>query len=288
MSKNKLFLAFITVAVAVVIVLVFSRNSGTPVKPDIQTKPQTKPAPVVQTKQAAEPAAKQTTSNIIAGIPSTPKPKLPLTTEQTDLGGLDDEMVDYFSEKANNMLDNPVHSGRAKLQQQMRTETVEETFLHLTDNDNFAMLMPSMGGYPFSPGTYGSDVMMISKMTRVRKLLANAKDDPQGVARFLKEQIRELTPKFAEQRKEFIEKNRGPEPPEGRNSSELPDYMQTSILCTAATYVLSQIEGVDPLPTFVWFYEQTEGKKHLSPVNEKFLFYAMHTSLQKTPPLLYW
>jgi len=236
-------------------------------------------APPVQVKQVS----KLTVDDTKINAPSANKQKPAVAAKQVDLGGLDDEAVDYYSKRAEYMLDNPVHPGRAKLQAQMRKETVRETFHNMTDNDELAMLMPVMGGSPFSPGTYESDVVIVSKMTRVRKLLEDARENPNEVAAFLQEQLRELAKDYPQQYTKFL-KELNEAGPDGLHTKQLPEHSRTRLLCTAAVYVLSQIRVDNALPTLAWLSTQGEPGKEIScPVNPKFLFYAMHNIIQKSP-----
>ena len=150
-------------------------------------------------------------------------------------------------------------------------------------NAELAMLMPVMGECPLSPGTYESDVVIVSKMTRVRKLLEDARENPDEVAAFLQEQLRELVKDYPQQYTKFLKelKEAGPE---GLRTKQLPEHNKTRLLCTAAVYVLSQINADDALSTLAWLSTQGEQGKEISwPVNPKFLFYAMHNIIQKSP-----
>ena len=101
--------------------------------------------------------------------------ELSLRQEDTEIEKLSDDFSEEVSRKAVSLIDNPIPPGRAKLLKKMANETTEETFLHLVDHENFAMLIPSMGSYPLSFGYYPSDVRTVSKMTRVRKLVEESR-----------------------------------------------------------------------------------------------------------------
>lgn len=270
MYKKQILFAFMFIIVITGAFLYILRNTNTPV----QIESQTKIIPPVEAMQAS----KKTADDIKVKASLANKQKPAVTAKQTDLYGLDDEVVNYYYQRADYMLDNPVHPGRAKLQQQMRNETPEETFHNLVDNDNFAMLMPVMGGYPFSPGVYESDVMIVTKMTRMRKLLADAKDNPYEVANFLERQLLILAKDFASRYKEYWENYTE----DNRHSRELPEYIKIRILCTAAVYVLSQIGESNSFATLAQLANQDTSS---SPVSRKFLFYAMHSLVRKYPRL---
>ena len=275
MYNRKVILAF-AVVLTIAMVILMSRDSGTDLNRAPQDNTVSMSSKVPVKELAFEPPVKESTD-----VPLSVKQDDSLVTYTTDLGGLDNEAVDYFSEKANRMLVFPIHPGRAKLQKKIHHETFEDTFRNLTDNDNFATLIPSMGGYPFAPGTYESDMMMVSKMTRIRKLLAVARDNPQTVETLLRQELETLTDEFPQQYRQFIEEHNA-ESPEGRNFSELPDYMKTSIHASAAIYLLSQIGDAETLPFLAHLYVKTEGKKGSLPVDSKFLFYAMHRLAKKS------
>ncbi|MHC4751323.1 MAG: hypothetical protein ACYTFW_15810 [Planctomycetota bacterium] len=278
MHKYKIFLSLIVVAVAVAACFTLSRNQETLTTTESQIEREVKVSSPLQKQQADEAISKQRNGDTVAGIPESPKRSLALYALDADIKSLTDEVVEYDSKSANYMLNYPVQPGRAKLQKQIRTETAAETFLHLSDNDNLAMLMPVMGGHPFSPGIYESDVVIVTKMTRIRKLLADGKEEPYEVAKFLERQIRTLGKEYSMQYEKYEQTKKDG----NRHSHELPNYLKTRILCTTAVYVLSQIAASDSFPTLVWLSEQ---RNNSLPVNRRFLFYAMHNLVQKSPSL---
>lgn len=178
------------------------------------------------------------------------------------------------------MLDHPIHPGRANLQRRLRHETLQQSFEHLGDNDNLATLMPLMSGRPFSPGNYQSDVMIVTKMTRVRKLLADARRDPQATATFLQQQIRSLAAEYPQQYEQYMQMRK--ENPGTLRSRELHEHLKTRIKATAAVFVLSQIDEPGALETLAWLSGQGErGRKYSGAVNRKFLLYAMHSLISR-------
>lgn len=72
----------------------------------------------------------------------------------------------------------PVHEGRKTLMDKIRAESFEECFINTADTYGLCMMIPSYGGFFFSPGFYSSDVMMIKSMDRMRKLVESVKQSP--------------------------------------------------------------------------------------------------------------
>ncbi len=216
-----------------------------------------------------------------ADVPPDVAGDLPSDQKEIDIGDVCDDLMEHYSQTVESMLSNPIHPGRRRLQAQMREETPEETFLNLTDNDNFAMLMPLLKNRPFSPGQYESDVVIVCNMTRVRKLLTDARKDPLKVAAFLEQQIRTLAAEYPSQCEAFQRQQRQADG--GVHSDKLPDCIKTRLLSTAAVYVLSQTDTTSSLSTLAWLSRQeTRKRKNSLPVNRKFLFYAMHNLVQKS------
>lgn len=206
-------------------------------------------------------------------------------TEKPRLNVVADSTIDEISKRGNSILDNPVHPGRAHIQSQMRQETFQETFFQLTDLYNFAMIMGSMGGQALGIGSYGSDIRMVVKMTRMRKLLEDAKANPQEVASFLQDQLVLMTEQLDSVYQEYVKQCKA-----GMNSySELPDYRKYQVRSTAAVYILSQINAFESLPTLAKI--STLGKSRDEPdlptiggpVHRKFIFYAMHKLVHQFP-----
>ena len=211
-----------------------------------------------------------------------------LPDEGTDMAYLAERSVLDTARKARMLFENPIHNGRTKLQKQMQQETPQESFVHLTDNDNIAMLTPLMGGQPFSPGYYAADIRAMCKMTRIRKLLADAREDPGHISSLLQEQLLIMAEKFPLAYEEFMQLMKNQLPGTRVTTSELRDVQKYRLLSTAAVYVLSEINAYDSLPLLAKL--STQGKVGHRPdfagnsqINPKFLLYAMHKLAKEFP-----
>ncbi len=211
-----------------------------------------------------------------------------LSDEDIDVEDLTEPSLLDAARKASMLLENPIHSGRIKLQTQMRDETPQESFANLTDNDNIAMLTPLMGGQPFSPGYYAADIRTMCKMARIRKLLADARENPEHISSFLKEQLLTMNEKFPLAYEEFMQLIKNKSPGTKLTTSELRDVQKYRLLSTAAVYVLSEINAYDSLPLMAKL--STQGKVAQRPdfagncqINPKFLLYAMHKLVKEFP-----
>ena len=210
---------------------------------------------------------------VLSSFSKTPaEPESSLQSESHVISGFQDESAKKHF----------IHPGWAKLQQTMRDETFRDTFYHLTNNDNLAMLIPMMNGRTFSPGVYESDILIVSKMTGVRKLLQEAQKNPEDVSAFLQTQLCELAEGYPQQYADFLhELNEAGF--DGLCSKELPENKKTCLLCTVAVYILSQIGSDKALPVLSRISVQDEPGGEMSrPVNPKFLYYAMHRIIQKS------
>lgn len=209
--------------------------------------------------------------------------------ESPEMQHLADETVESVSKKAMSLLDNPVHPGRVRLQKQMKQETTEETFSRLADNDSLLMLVPVMGAQSFAAGLYPSDVMVMCKMTRIRKLLADARANPEKTTAFLVDQLRIIGKDFPRARKEWRQRWRSNSVNGGMRTSEWPDSEKYKLKSTAAVYILSEINAFASLPALAWISMQGEPRDDDPEiagtcfVNRKFVFYAMHKLVSQFP-----
>jgi len=207
-----------------------------------------------------------------------------------------DEVLDLSAEVAAeayrdavSAVENPIHPGRARLQEQMRRETPAQTFARLVDNDNFRMLIPSMGSVPFSPGCYAADRKIVRKMNRVRKLVADGRKDPRGVSALLTERLEAMAATFPSAYREFTRTLSGPKAASKLTLEELPDVQKQRLQSTVAVYVLSEIGACDALPVLAKL--SARGRPDLRSanfagscqVNPTFLLYGMHRLLQAFP-----
>ncbi len=190
-----------------------------------------------------------------------------------------------MAQRAEAVLENPVHPGRARLQERIRKETPEETFLRLADNDSLVMLMPAMGSRLLVFGMYTSDRAMLLKLTRVRKLLADARSEPRKVAAFLQGQLTSMASTFDEKLRERNERTKYLR---WYITSELEEVAQAKVRSTVAVYILSEINASHSLPTLAQLSTQGSpddepDEAGTGPVNRKFLFYAMHRLVSGFP-----
>jgi len=217
-------------------------------------------------------------------------PDRPLTLPvDLDLAeGIREELLADLLRKADTFSRYPVHPGRAALQEQMRQETMAQTFEHVADNDNIRMLVPAMGSIPFTPGCYPADLRIVSRATRVRKLLADAgESSAAGTSRFYQDQLRALSESFRTAYEEFEKTLRATS---GKvRLKGLPEVQKQRLQSTIAVYVLSEIGAYDALPLLAKL--STEGKPNLNrplfagscQVNPVFLLYSMHRLVKSLP-----
>jgi len=293
MSKKKMVFAFMIV-VGIVSLVLWRVNHRELTKN--QTSMKEKQAVEITPEQALFSQA-QSVENIettvtpekVLNLDTTPQPQTTLVEDALAIE-LAEQITDEIFEEARSLIDNPVHSGRIKLQKQMQQETTQESFVHLTDNDNFLMLMPVMAGVPFSAGYCASDVKMTSKMTRVRKLLADAQKDPESVSSFLQEQLSTMLDNFPSVYEEHIQLQRKHDAAGDTKIiyEELPDVDKYRLLSNTAIYVLSEINAYDSLPLLAKL--STQGKRHQSSdfagscvVHPNFLLFAMYKLVKEFP-----
>jgi hypothetical protein len=198
-----------------------------------------------------------------------------------------DQTTREVSRKAISLIKNPRHPGMAKLQEQMRQESTEETFLNLTDNLNIAMTIPVMAERPFTPGYYAADTKMVCKMTRVRKLLDEARKNPELISSFLQEQLSTIAQEFPSIYEEYMQLLNNDAETTKLTFKELPEVDKQRLLSTTAIYVLSEINAYDSLPIMARLSTQRIQRSSdfagNSQVNPKFLLYSMHRLIKQFP-----
>jgi len=212
--------------------------------------------------------------------------------EENNANGLVEASVNSSGEKAASFPANPVHPWRKTLQKRMKEETPEETFLRLADNDSQMLLAPLMGSIWFSWGMYPSDIRAVCRMTRIRKLLVEARENPERVTTFMLDHLKAMLRDFPRVHEEDTTialremKKRG----DGCWVTRGPDRtLVYRIRSVAAVYVCSEINAFSALPTLAQLSLQGEARED-SPeyinnclINRKFLFYAMHRLIKHFP-----
>jgi len=228
-----------------------------------------------------------------AGVARVPAIGIPIDPYENDaFEKLLDESAELVSHKGMSLLDNPVHPGRATLQERMRHETPEQTFFRLADNENIAMVITALGDTPFIIGSYASDPKIVSKMTRIRKLLVDAQAEPKRVTAFLERQLTSMVATFDEKHAAFEEDYRQlNEQP--MHTPDLPDMFQDRLRATAAIYVLCEADCFESLPILARLSVQgtpstewdpvAEGRPSTSLVCRRFVFYGMHKLATRLP-----
>ncbi|MHC4395520.1 MAG: hypothetical protein ACYS1A_07670 [Planctomycetota bacterium] len=201
-----------------------------------------------------------------------------------------DQSTTEIVQESKALVKHPVHEGRKTLMDKIKTESFEECFMHTTDTYGLCMMIPSFGGFFFSPGHYSSDVMMIRSMDRMRKLVEFAKRNPSECAIFLERQIREIGNSFDLHYKKFLEEIK-----DRAGSSTRKDLRQIHkdiIHLTVAVYLLSENNLFDSLPTLLSL-SKSNGMRRKSPdepreagswpINPQFLIYSMHRLVVNFP-----
>lgn len=211
--------------------------------------------------------------------------------EENNANRLVEAAVNSSGEKTASLLENPVHPWRKTLQERMKEETPEETFLRLADNDSQMLLAPVMGDVWFSWGMYHSDIRAVCRMTRIRKLLAAARENPERVTTFMLDHLRAMLRDFPRVYEEDTATAlREMEKGNGMRIVREPDQsLVYRIRSVAAVYVCSEINAFSALPTLAQLSVQG-GAREDSPeyinnclINRKFLFYAMHRLIKHVP-----
>ena len=213
---------------------------------------------------------------------------LDATTEQ-----LINQSTTEIAKETNALIKHPIHEGRKQIIDEIKVENFEECFMNTTTTDNIFMLFSSFGSTMFSPGFYDSDVIMIRSMTRARRLMELAKENPDENARFLENQINEIGSNYDLHRSEFLKLARSNSLPV--IIKELNQFQQDTIHLTIAIYLLSEINAYQSLPAMLnlsksgnvrrqnWgddaFYPDNEN----FPVNPQFLIYSMHRLVVNYP-----
>lgn len=279
MSKRKIFVGLlISAAIATVAMLLLSNRSLQVPSVDYAYK--------VKSEMADSPVAKQQDAIAVTSYPDDKTPVL--TSDDIEITDIYDEVTEKVSRRGMSLINNPVHPSRAKLQRQMSQESAEQTFLHLTDNENFKMLIPMMASCPFSPGCYASDIRIMAEMTRIRKLLADARNDPEHMSVFMQEQLSAIAETFPAAHEEFMQMLKESNSGNRLILKELPEMQKQRLLSTVAVYILSEIAAQDSLPLLARLSKL--GKPHRSAnfagsyqVNPTFILHSMHRLVTQFP-----
>lgn len=172
---------------------------------------------------------------------------------------------------------------RTRLVDTLVQETMLVSLENLANFDDTVWVSGSMSmdGEWMPPCSFRYERRYIPRLNRVRKILQQARDEPQQpVLIHLKDQLRKSAEGFENlfwargaRLDELAKEGRG------LDLDEPDEYYRRGIVAPAATYILTELKCFDALPIMADIFEQ---KGHV-PVSRLTLFYAMHLLARDFP-----
>lgn len=209
----------------------------------------------------------------LSTAPSPSPEALPL--EGLPIPARDDEYVDA-------VIRVPVHHWHKERSDNIGTETIEETISKLANLDDLHLAHTSISGIPPISGCPAFQSLAVTRLARVRRVLAVGRDDPSRMVPHLRKAYEDsliLWPKAYWDMQRLLDA--------GEKQRGLYQFDKCIVHSVAATYLLAELEDHESLPLLLKGYEihgyPSSTTKIRAPVPPALTLYAMHRLVQSFP-----
>ncbi len=176
------------------------------------------------------------------------------------------------------------HPWQSKLVQTMSSESIEETINNLPNFDDLSLAETSVMGMRIAPDHGPFQAICVTRLTRVRKILALGRSQPETVIPLLREKLLYAIDGFQQARKAFDDmvKRSGGRWAEGTwAQSEPSELTKRQTWAAAAVYLLTELGDYESLPILTRMYQEMEGP--INPAPYDYAVYAMYQLLKVHP-----
>jgi len=174
-------------------------------------------------------------------------------------------------ERAERVLPDVVLMGRERLLKTLPNETLLESIENLPNFDDVVWTMASMAEVTRAPNSYEYWRLLAARLSRIRKILEQAKQDSEQVTAVLMKKLEESADGFEEIQ---IAWRHEVAVSKGHLSLRRPnEAMKRQVYASAATYLLAELGAREALPLMSKIYGS---KDRFLPVSRLLLLYAMH------------
>jgi hypothetical protein len=164
--------------------------------------------------------------------------------------------------------------GRTALVKRLAPETLEQTLDNLPDFEDVAWVQGAFPSGVDGPGTYDYDFKIIPQLNRVRRLLAEGREQPVVVIPLLETRLGDSVKGYEKAYNAYIEEfNRHNKENKAWPIDSPTAYHRKATTAPACVYLLAELKSYRSLPLLAKIYQ----RKEMLPVSRVFLWYAMHT-----------
>ncbi len=169
----------------------------------------------------------------------------------------------------------PPHRWYQERRMNMAKESLEECVNHLGNNDDQHLAETSLGGDMIAgPEDGTSQVIVVTRLARVRRLLAVGRENPEEVIPLVRRKLEEIIPDWPSASAELKARMRTEMFP---LLSESDRCMRYHAQATAGTYLLGELDDHASLPLLLRIYHLHDGAPHVrGPVPAAVTLNAMH------------
>lgn len=174
----------------------------------------------------------------------------------------------------------PPHEGHLGRVENIRRETIEETAANLGNGDDFVLAFTSMSGVMMSDVCTQSQVTVVTRLFRVRRLLAVGREDTEKVVPVLMRLTTEALDGWPQAHAVLWEKLGAPG---GAKVSDSEPALQYTGRVRGSMYILAELGHHDALPLFLRTCRQGPPLCRRPPVPPGYTLYAMHRLVSSYP-----
>ena len=181
----------------------------------------------------------------------------------------------------------PVHPWQAKRVKNIRDETIEESIHNLANFDDMSLAETSFSGLAVMHGSAEVEVILVTRLARVRRLMEEGRREPGSVIPPLRRAFCVAVDAWPDVwRKRLAAFNAAAAAGTGHGQSEPNMYDRLRAQALVATYVLAELGDHQALPVMLKCYKHHDHNcppKLRSPIGPGLTLYAMHRLVSSYP-----
>jgi len=184
--------------------------------------------------------------------------------------------LDDLVETAQKKMEIPPIDWRTQLIESLDGESIEETARNFHDPNDLSLAVSSLS-MPCGMMDTQAEALLVTRLTRVRKLIEIGSENPELVVPLVRDVMREALGGYSDVREIYFRERAGKFPA----TREPAVQFQMRILC--CTYILAELGDHESLPLMLQSWRQHDEKGLWSAAPPGFTLYAMHRLVSTFP-----
>ncbi len=174
----------------------------------------------------------------------------------------------------------PGHPWQKERSENIKGETIEQTIENFANFDDLHLAQTSISGVPSMNTSPAFQRLVVPRLARVRRVLAEGRVNPQWVVPHLRRALEKALSVWPEA---FRDRMRALEAAKGLSNHEPDQFDKCTMRALAGTYLLAELGDHESLPLILKGYTIHDYRKMYAPVPPALTLYAMHRLVLSFP-----